>query len=629
MLQQTDELTENFHTILNSVEGRDRIQPLIELAELSRYTSPDESMNYATEALALSQQYDLKPEMMESYEHIGTAHYIQGRVISSIDAYEHAIELATEIDDKWHLASYYNKISLSYSHQGDYEQALTFLLKALPEFEHDNNPRYLASVYTNIGIIEGELGNPENALENHGKAMEYAILQDDPGVTATIHVNIGMIYLEALQQYDDALQSFQKSYELFDAINDQSRTAITVNNIGQAYFYSSDYETALEYYQRALDIHQALDEQADVAYAYICIGKVYTVQGRHTEAEEVLKAAVEITREINNKQYELDSYEQLCSLYEKEEDYKNALLMYRQFADLKEQIFNQEKSKQITEIQTKHELEQMRRDTEIFRLKNVELAEKNDMLEELHREKDELLDIVAHDLKNPLTTILFMTNMIRRNIERSNQAQATMKKSEIVKSRDRLGKSLDRLDQLQTVTMNMDSIVSRLLQMSRVDAGRLQISPKDVDVLSIVEQSVEEFQAQANAKQIVLRWTSSVGTALAYVDPDIYKQILDNLVSNAVKYSPSGKAVQIRVHKKDNMFACEVQDQGLGLSQEDQDRLFGKFAQLSARPTGGEHSTGLGLYLTKKMVELMGGQIWATSPGKDMGSTFVVEVPES
>ena len=103
-------------------------------------------------------------------------------------------------------------------------------------------------------------------------------------------------------------------------------------------------------------------------------------------------------------------------------------------------------------------------------------------------------------------------------------------------------------------------------------------------------------------------------------------QVLDNIISNAVKYSPHGKNVFVRIKSDNDAVRVEVQDEGEGISPDDMKKLFGKFARLSARPTGGEHSTGLGLSIVKKMVEAMNGRVWCESElGK--GATFIVELP--
>jgi signal transduction histidine kinase len=105
-------------------------------------------------------------------------------------------------------------------------------------------------------------------------------------------------------------------------------------------------------------------------------------------------------------------------------------------------------------------------------------------------------------------------------------------------------------------------------------------------------------------------------------------QVLDNLVSNVVKYSPHGTRAYVRVKRNAEAVRVEVQDEGEGISPEDMKKLFGKFARLSAQPTGGEHSTGLGLSIVKKMVEAMNGKVWCESEFGN-GATFIVELPQA
>jgi signal transduction histidine kinase len=112
----------------------------------------------------------------------------------------------------------------------------------------------------------------------------------------------------------------------------------------------------------------------------------------------------------------------------------------------------------------------------------------------------------------------------------------------------------------------------------------------------------------------------------AFVDDNRLHQVLENLISNAVKYSPHGKNIIIRLRQDERHVRCEIQDEGPGLSDSDKQKLFGKFTRLAAKPTGREHSTGLGLFIVKKLVELMNGAVWCESE-LGQGATFIVEFP--
>jgi signal transduction histidine kinase len=110
-------------------------------------------------------------------------------------------------------------------------------------------------------------------------------------------------------------------------------------------------------------------------------------------------------------------------------------------------------------------------------------------------------------------------------------------------------------------------------------------------------------------------------------DPDRLREAVDNLISNAIKYSPVGGNIEMTMSVADDNILIRVADEGAGLSEEDVSRLFGRFQRLSARPTGGESSTGLGLSIVKRIVELHGGSVAAQSPGPGRGTTFTIRLP--
>jgi signal transduction histidine kinase len=110
-------------------------------------------------------------------------------------------------------------------------------------------------------------------------------------------------------------------------------------------------------------------------------------------------------------------------------------------------------------------------------------------------------------------------------------------------------------------------------------------------------------------------------------DPDRLREAIDNLISNAIKYSPVGGNIELNMSLADEDILIRVADEGPGLSEEDVSRLFGRFQRLSARPTGGESSTGLGLSIVKRIIELHGGRVGAQSPGPGRGTTFTIRLP--
>jgi signal transduction histidine kinase len=254
---------------------------------------------------------------------------------------------------------------------------------------------------------------------------------------------------------------------------------------------------------------------------------------------------------------------------------------------------------------------------------NTALQEKNLELEHLNNEKNEFLGIAAHDLKNPLTHIIMATGTATRYYDRmtDNDIQG-------------------QLHSIGVVAVRMTEIITNILDVNAIERGALVLHPTVFDVAPKVRAIVEDYTSRAEEKHITLHFALETPSSLVLADEPATNQVLDNIISNAVKYSPHGKNVFVRVKASNGGVRIEVQDEGPGISSDDMKKLFGKFVRLSARPTGGEHSTGLGLSIVKRMVEAMNGKVWCESEfgdglpnglpnGLPTGATFIVELPAS
>ena len=264
--------------------------------------------------------------------------------------------------------------------------------------------------------------------------------------------------------------------------------------------------------------------------------------------------------------------------------------------------------------------------------RHAELAEAHKLLNEAHEnltlltmEKDEFLGIAAHDLKNPIGGIRGLAEMLLMYRDDLGQEQMNEMLQSIIDSSER-----------------MFELIKNLLDVNALERGGMPIHLIDFDLAMPVFLIAYTYRQRAVAKNITLHYEHSEGF-MVVADEQAVMQVLDNLVSNAVKYSPEGKNIYLGLKKghssndtnapmtnapmTNNLSVrFEVQDEGPGLSDDDKTKLFGKFARLSAQPTGGEHSTGLGLSIVKKMVEAMNGKVWCESE-LDKGATFIVELP--
>ncbi len=241
-----------------------------------------------------------------------------------------------------------------------------------------------------------------------------------------------------------------------------------------------------------------------------------------------------------------------------------------------------------------------------------ELKIKNQKLIALNKEKNEFIGIVVHDLKNPLSAIEGLANLIFMSLE-----------SEDIN----LDEVLEYAKLIETSSHQMFELITNLLDVNAIESGAFNMRTQAASFLPILEKITNQYQLSAKEKNISLELQRIDYELIALVDTNMLQQIIDNLISNAVKYSPSHKKVVVRVIDADDYIRCEIEDEGPGLSEEEQQKLFHKFARLSPQPTANENSTGLGLFIAKKLIEMMNGKIWCRSvQGK--GSTFIFEVPK-
>lgn len=246
-----------------------------------------------------------------------------------------------------------------------------------------------------------------------------------------------------------------------------------------------------------------------------------------------------------------------------------------------------EKGKLITKLATQKE----------------ELQKKNDELKHLNDMKNSFLGVAAHDLRNPISNIqLAVSLMMDKRFKLPKDEQDAL------------------FTEITDQTHYMLNLLDELLDISHIESGKFSLDLKPIELRDFLKEIVQRHNRLAGVKGTSIHLDPvPVGGALA--DPMRLHQIMDNLVSNAVKYSPEKSDIFVHTEKTEDEWRISVQDEGPGLTQEDQQRLFKDFVRLSAKPTGGEKSTGLGLAITKRVIKAHGGRIGVEStPGS--GTTF-------
>ncbi|UWU92240.1 DUF3369 domain-containing protein [Bradyrhizobium sp. CB1015] len=224
--------------------------------------------------------------------------------------------------------------------------------------------------------------------------------------------------------------------------------------------------------------------------------------------------------------------------------------------------------------------------------------------------KNEILGTVAHDLKNPLGVILGRTEMLKELISTGASESGVVA----------------QVDHIRDATKRLTTMVDHLISDAMADAFDITIRREPVDVAALVKEVAEANQPLAVNKQQAISVTAPPNV-VTMCDTDRIREAIDNLISNAIKYSPIGGKIEVAVVHEGSDTIVRVSDEGAGLSPEDLGRLFGRFQRLSAKPTAGESSTGLGLSIVKRIIDMHGGEVTAESEGPGKGSTFTLTLP--
>lgn len=247
-----------------------------------------------------------------------------------------------------------------------------------------------------------------------------------------------------------------------------------------------------------------------------------------------------------------------------------------------------------------------------LRERNQELARINNELEILTHEKDDLLHVMAHDLRNPLNFLSLSVQLLLRKSEKFSPAQQK-------------GKFKDMLKMITRLVDIINTMVDEKKE-DNSDCGDRKSSI--IPVNQSVSEIVEEHKFQAEQKKIALTFTTDLNEAETIAgNLTHFQQVLANLISNALKFSYLESMVSLRCNGDKGCINIAVSDQGQGLTGEDLQKIFGRRMQLSAKPTGGETSTGLGLFGAKQLTEKMGGTLTAHSEGAGLGATFILTFP--
>lgn len=238
-----------------------------------------------------------------------------------------------------------------------------------------------------------------------------------------------------------------------------------------------------------------------------------------------------------------------------------------------------------------------------------ELAKKNNELDELNKLKNQFLGIAAHDLRNPLGVIMGYSNYMLEDCE----APLTPEQNEMMLS-------------ILSSSEFMLKLLNDLLDISAIESGKIILEPVRADLVQLVERNIKLNNVIANKKDISIYLNTAENIPELLFDPSKIEQVLNNLISNAIKYSQPGRDIRVQLLRKVGDVIVSVADQGQGIPEQELEKLFKPFETTSVQSTGGEKSTGLGLSIVRNLINAHKGKIWVESRVGE-GSVFYFSLP--
>ncbi len=590
-----------------------------------------------------------------------------------------ADSLAVAIGYKRGIANTQINLGRLNAYLSEYEKALDYFGKALAYYDGNLHSRRdsieIAELYRQLGILNQYHDNLKGARLYYKRAINlYRILQDRKGEAIVLN-NIGTLFLtnkKGQGNADSAFYYFDQARLLNLEIKNERHLSANYSNLGYSFAMRGDHKTAIEYYSKALEVAIKHDDKDGVAVSLNNIGDGYMNLGELDKADSFIRESMRINNEEGLKDNLYTNYYTLGEIYEKKGEYKKSLDWYKQANQIRESIYrpgnwsilmdiqndqlkriqqreieqlnaiNAEKVKTerfkkilflsiaiftlllllgITyffmkrhkaslkiEMQSREILaqkEQIEEQAKKIRQVNKTLRERNKKLREMNEERIYMMSVVAHDLKSPLNQINGLVNVIKLEDESLTDTQR------------------ECLDNISVVSQRLSDLINKILGSRLYDKKKDDIEVEPVNIEEVAENSINDFKEVAAAKDITINLSIPGQDTLVQADRHYLRQIIDNLVSNAIKFSPAGSKVDVNIVVEGDKVQLEVADEGPGLTKEDKEKLFTEYAVLSAKPTGGESSTGLGLAIVKNYVEKLGGEIWCESEA-GQGAAFKV-----
>ena len=632
-----------------------------------RNSFPDSTFRYAQAAFALGNRLGLKSGLATPLSFTGLSYNVRGDRTNALKYYLMAFKVALSQEDSLAIGFAHNNLGRLFLDVGDLARAEQNFRNAVELFHKIGDQSGLAYAWRSLSETEVRRGEYAKALDLLDRAFTIRKSLDDKRTVISTLLEMSAIH-QLLGEKEKAWKHLEDALKTAQTLSDEETVAEVQIAMAESRFRISDFSAARVLILPVQKIISKIQNEALKTQAFLLSAKINLKSDSLTGGLEFLKRALRLAENSSNlavqkeclvlwmganerlretrenpslklklvdveekiqrgegirdterlylqlqvEQSELDNQELKLKLAEEEVELTTqrlrnvyigalAILFIAGSALMYFFLVRQRKTNELLRVQN----QQILKNEEEIQAANARLEARNEELLQLSAEKDSLISIVAHDLRTPLNQVFGLMNLIAMSGELND------------KQRSYLGK----IDQ---VLKNGAGLIQDLLDTNNYRSGEIP-APAPINIPEFAAGIKGYFEQAAATKGISLD-VSAGGEASFMGEPGILKRICDNLISNALKFSPSDGRVAVRFQCDPDALRLSVADSGPGFTQEDRAYLFMQFRKLSARPTGGEPSNGLGLAIVKSLADRFGGEIRLESePGK--GARFEVTLP--
>ncbi|MEP2669396.1 MAG: tetratricopeptide repeat-containing sensor histidine kinase [Cyclobacteriaceae bacterium] len=635
-------------SLLKSSASSNQIQLLNKIGIGYVLAFPDSTTIYCQRAQKLSVETDNVEGWVNALNYQAIANASIGNISKSLVQHNEAISVASAKGDSILLAESRNYLGRYYLNVGNLADAFENFAKARLVFENKGNGVGLSEVYISLSNLFRSQQDYTNSLAMANEAfLLKEELDDKNGEISALNV-LGDVY-RLTGNLAQAETSFRQAEALAGVLEDEAHLALIKLGLGVLYLESGSLSKAETEVFRAANIITRLSNPSIRSRSTLLLGKIFLKKKNYAQAESYFMEALTTSSQLKQLSLYMESNFYLARLHELTGRDASAAVYESQYRILNDSIRNSELALQAEKFNFQLDLE--RKDQENALLKAVEqrneatikfqqvinfgallviililffsyflwqsmrarkrvnkkLSDQNQQLVALNEEKDALMSVVAHDLKTPLSNIKSILSVF------PGFGPLTEKQQEF------------------TGLINTSSIQGLTLIDELLDAHELESQYKpnisQFNIGELLDERTTYFQPKAKSKGITLLLNIK-DNVLINTDKAWLGRVVDNLISNAIKFAEEGKAVTISAGKAENEAWISIKDEGPGFSEEDKARAFQKFKKLSAKPTGGESSNGLGLSIVKTLVTRLKGTIDLLSE-QGAGSEFIIRIPLS